>query len=46
MIGSVTSGKDDEHLRFVDTILYDLAFGGGIDGGFSVRRWPGADTPG
>jgi hypothetical protein len=25
----VTSGKDDERLRFVDTVLYDPSFGAG-----------------
>lgn len=38
--------KDDRRLRFVDTVLYDLAFGGGIDGGVGVMRRPGAGAPG
>ena len=38
--------EDGQRLEFVDTVLYDLAFGGGIDGAVSVRRWLGVDKPG
>jgi hypothetical protein len=46
ILGRVGAGEDDERLRFVDTVLYDLAFGGGITGGVGVMRRPAEDAPG
>jgi hypothetical protein len=41
----VSAGEDDERLRIADTVLYDLAFGGGITGGVGVMRRPAEEAP-